>query len=185
MLHALLLICLSFHQWYFMTLTDWQPVQAVRCLSPCDSWDELKPPPLLQSWVGLVVKKKDVKMAGWFIILEFDMCGSVQGMCRTHMCLQVWMIEVACVCLPICEFMESGWISELQHSSSSSSKGLKRRRMIKCHECPCLLFCRGESSESFPFWIIPHHTHAYSLSARTTVPCRFKNRKKANICYVG
>lgn len=118
-------------------------------------------------------------MAGWFIILEFDMCGSVQGMCRTHMCLQVWMIEVACVCLPICAFMESGWISELQHSSSSSSKGLKRRRMIKCHECPCLLFYRGESSESFPFWIIPHHTHTYSLSARTTVPCRFKNRKKS------
>lgn len=124
-------------------------------------------------------------MAGWFIILEFDMCSSVQGMCRTHMCLQVWMIEVARVCLPTREFMKSGLISELQHSSSSSSKGLKRRRMIKCHECPCLLFYRGESSESFPFWIIPHHTHAYSLSARTTVPCRFKNRKKANICYVG
>lgn len=110
-------------------------------------------------------------MAGWFIVLEFD---SVQGMCRTHMCLQVWMIEVACVCLPTREFMESGWISELQHCSSSSSKGLKRRRMIKC-----LLFYRGESSESFPFWIIPHHTHAYSLSARTTVPCCFTNKKKS------
>lgn len=35
-------------------------------LTTCDSWDGLKLPPLLQSWVGLVVKKKGC-IDGWMI----------------------------------------------------------------------------------------------------------------------